>query len=108
MGACGTANLWSGTALVAQHGETYTLPIPRARLFGKQVFAASFDEAGALTSLGYNKDSGAAPLLATIQAGADALNTTAAEEAAALKSEADVIAAQQRLVSCRADPKNCK
>ena len=59
-GGCGTSNLWAGTVQVAQLGDRYTLPIPRAALFGKQVFAASFNEAGALTSLGYNKDSGAA------------------------------------------------
>ena len=83
----------------------YTLPIPRAALFGKQVFAASFNEAGALTSLGYNKDSEPASLLSTLQAGAEAVQTTSAEQAAELKTEADVIAAQQRLIGCRTDPR---
>jgi hypothetical protein len=106
-GGCGASNLWSGTVQVAQLGQRYGLPIPRAALFGKQVFGATFDDAGGLTMLQYNKESGAGPMLATIQAGAEALQTTDAERAAALKSEADVIAAQQRLVRCRTNSTGC-
>lgn len=107
MSNCGASTLWSGLVQVSQHGTEYALPIPRAALFGKQVFAAAFDEAGALTQLQYNKDTGAGQLLSVGQAVGEALNITAAEEAATLKAEADVIAAQQRLVKCQVSPSTC-
>jgi hypothetical protein len=107
-GNCTKGTLWSGTIQVAQLGTDYTIPIPRAALFGKQVFGASFDESGALTELSYNKDTGTAGMLNTLQYVGAALQTTDAERAAALKAEADVIAAQQRLVRCQTSPTTCQ
>jgi hypothetical protein len=107
MGNCGASTIWSSVIQVAQRGKEYDLRIPRAALFGKQQFGVTFDESGSLSSVQYNKDSGAAGLLNTVQAGVDEFHTTAAEEAAALKSEADVIAAQQRLIRCKTDPSKC-
>ena len=103
-----SSKLWTALVPAAQHGEEYEIPIPRAAFFGKQVFAVALDESGALTSLQYNKDSGAGGLLNTAQAGLDALQTTKTEEIAALKSEADLIAAQQRLVRCQTSPATCQ
>lgn len=106
-GNCAASTLWSSIIQIAQRGKEYKLRIPRAALFGKQQFGVTFDEAGGLQMVQYNKDSGAAGLLGTIQAGVDEFQTTAAEEAAALKSEADVIAAQQRLIRCQTKPSSC-
>lgn len=107
-GDCTAGVLWSGVIQVGQLGKEYEIPIPKAALFGKQVFAVAFDDSGALTSLSYNKDSGAASLLNTVQAAGEALQTTDAERLAALKGEADIIAAQQRLVRCQTSPKTCQ
>jgi hypothetical protein len=85
----------------------YQLPIPRAAMFGKQVFAASFDEAGSISQVQYAKDTGGAGVLNVLDAAASQLNRTDTEQAAAYKAEADVIAAQQRLVKCKAAPASC-
>jgi hypothetical protein len=108
-GLCQTDRLWSGDIAVGQFGTSYALPIPRPAVFGKQVFAVSIAESGAITSLQYASNTGAGQLLGlTNSAWTAAQGTTDAQEAAALKAEADVIAAQQRLVQCRAKPDTCK
>ncbi len=103
-----SGKLWDGQVLVAQLGTDYVLPVPKAALFGKQTFGAGFSEAGSLTSIQYVSGSGAASALgaATSLATAAQGETTAAK-AAAVKAEADLIAQQQRLVQCLADPKSC-
>lgn len=104
---CTASTLWSSVIHVGQRGKEYDLRIPKAALFGMQQVGVTFDDSGNLGSVQYGKDTGAAALLGTIQAGVDQFQITAAEEAAALKSEADVIAAQQRLIRCRTNPKSC-
>lgn len=106
-GTCQVSNIWSGYVPVGQIGVPYEIPIPSAAVFGKQVFAAAFDESGAVTSIQYGKDSGEAAAVNVAQAAFDALHTTDAEKSAQLKSEADVIAAQQRLVKCQTTPASC-
>ncbi|MCW1401969.1 hypothetical protein OKA06_06380 [Novosphingobium sp. MW5] len=106
-GSCEANHLWTGYASVAQSGTDYKLYVPKAALFGKQVFAASFDDAGGLIKLQYAKESGAANAIGVAQAGLEALQTTPAEKLAAIKAEADMIAAQERLVKCRATPDKC-
>ncbi|MFM5929989.1 MAG: hypothetical protein ACKOPQ_03680 [Novosphingobium sp.] len=106
-GTCEAKHLWTGYAAVAQSGTEYDLYVPKAALFGKQVFAATFDDAGALTKLQYAKEAGAGGAIGVAQAGFDALQTTQAEKLAAIKAEADMIAAQERLVKCRATPDKC-
>lgn len=104
-----TASLWQGRVPVAQLGKDYQLPVPRAKAFGKETFSAAFAESGALTSIQYVSNSGAAGALgaanslATITQG----ETTSAK-VAAVKAEADLIAQQQRLLQCQGDPKSCK
>ena len=108
-GLCQADRLWSGEVLVGQFGRSYPLPIPRPAGFGKQVFAVSVAESGALPSLQYSSNSGAAQALGVANsAWTAAQGTTDAQEAAALKAEADVIAAQQRLVQCKVNPATCK
>lgn len=100
--------IWTGQAQVAQIGTLYQLPIPKAVLFGKLQLSLALAESGALTTLQYNKQA-SAPSMTT--AGQDIsariASETAAQKAADLKAEADIIAQQQRLVRCRADPKAC-
>jgi len=100
---------WSTDVLDAAAGERYSIPIPRAAAFGKQEFEVEVAESGALKSLKYGKDSGVGGAFDALDNVVGALQgPTAAEQAAALKAEADLIAQQQRLVQCRADPAACK
>lgn len=92
--------------VLAPLDETYTLPIPKAALFGKQSFSLALSEAGAVTSIGYGRTSGVAGALNAL--GALAATQTAAAEAAELKAQADLILQQQRLVTCLTKPDQCK
>ena len=106
-GTCEVSAIWSGYAPVGQKGVAYSMPIPPAAVFGKQVFAAAFDDSGALTSIQYGKETGAGAAVNIAQAAYDGLHTTDTEKAAKLKAEADVIAAQQRLVKCQTTSTGC-
>jgi hypothetical protein len=108
-GACSASVLWSGDVLAGQFGQPYVLPLPRAAVFGKQVFAISLSESGSLTSLQYASNTGAGQALNVASAALTAAQgPTDAQRAAQLKAEGDVIAAQQRLVQCQAHPETCK
>lgn len=104
---CAETVLWSGVVPAGQHGAEYAIPVPRAAFFGKQVFAASFEESGAMSSLQYNKETGAGQMLNVVQAGAKQIQTTDEERAAKLKAKADLIVAQQRMVRCQVNPSTC-
>ena len=107
--ACSEVPLWDGSVAVAQAGTAYTIPIPRGAFFGKQVFAVSFAESGALSSLQYAALSGDAQAINAANAVAAALKPdTTAEKLVQVKAEADLIAQQERLVKCRASPADCK
>ncbi|NDZ17790.1 hypothetical protein C7T35_34490 [Variovorax sp. WS11] len=104
-----TASLWTGRVLIAQLGTDYVLPVPRTTLFGKQVLAVGFNESGAIANVQYVSNSGAANAVGA----ANSLLTIAQGETtvakvAEVRAEADLIAQQQRLAQCMADPKNCK
>jgi hypothetical protein len=86
--------------------DTYTLPIPKAALFGKQSISLILSDAGAVTSIGYGKTVGVSGALNAM--GALANTQTAATEAAETKAQADLIAQQQRLMLCRTKPDQCK
>lgn len=92
--------------IVIPKEETYKLPIPKAALFGKQSFALTLSEAGAVTSVGYGNTVGTAGALNALSAIAG--TQTAAAEAADLMSQADLIAQQQRLVLCQTKPDQCE
>lgn len=113
-GACGYHSadagkkLMAGTLLVPQRGTPYSLPIPKAALFGKQSFVLALGDSGVITTLQYAKETGAAGMLGVVNAGlAEAAPGTAAEKAAEVKAEADLIAQQQRLLRCQIDQKAC-
>jgi hypothetical protein len=103
------ASIWRGRVPVAQLGVEYPLPIPKPAAFGKQTLSVGFAESGAVSSIQYVSTSGAAGALnaANTIAGAMQDESTSAK-AADVKAEADLIAQQQRLLQCRADPKSCK
>lgn len=98
--------IWSARVPVAQLGTPYELHIPAAALFGKQRFEAAFDEAGSLTKLKYGSDVGTEALTSGANL-VQQLDRSDAERLAEIKLEADLIAAQQRLVTCQADPTKC-
>jgi hypothetical protein len=96
------------TTLTLPLATTYQLPIPKAAAFGKQTFCLTLAESGAVTAVGYGKLSGASGGLnaATSVAGAAAPESTA-NQAADIKARADLIAQQQRLARCKAQPDKC-
>ena len=68
-----------------------------------------FAESGALTSVQYATNTGAGQALNVAASALTALQgETTAQKVAAVKAEADLIAQQQRLVQCLADPPSCK
>jgi hypothetical protein len=99
---------WTGQIEVAQLGVPYQLPIPKARLFGKLQFNLSVAESGAVTSLQYTKTAGVTSALSSANTTFSATQPeTAAQQAADLKAQSDLIVQQQRLVKCQINPKNC-
>ena len=60
---CEGREIWLDEVPAAQLGVPYDLPIPAPATFGKQVFAASFAESGALASLQYASNTGAGQVL---------------------------------------------
>jgi hypothetical protein len=106
---CTSASIWDGEIAVAQLGTQYDLPLPKPALFGKEVLAVTFAESGALTGVQFSSNTGAGQALNVANAALAAeKGETTAQKAADVRAEADLIAQQQRLVQCLADPKNCK
>jgi hypothetical protein len=109
-----TANgqaLWVGNAIVPTTGPggDYSLPIPKAALFGKQSFALTLNAAGAIETVTYGKTTGAGAAVNVLTAAATAAAPeTASARAAELKAEADEIVQRQRLARCRAQPDQCQ
>lgn len=102
-------DLWRGRLPVSQMGKEYQIPIPKAKAFGKQTLSVAFTESGAVTSMQYTTNSGAAGALGTVNALATiAQPESTSAKTADLKSQADLIVQQQRLLQCQADPKSCK
>lgn len=101
---------WDGRVTAAQlgKGHEYALPIPKPPLFGKQVFAATFQESGALSSVQYASTAGTGSALDALGAAVSGATGAAAAKAAQLKAESDLIEQQERFVRCEADPASCK
>lgn len=101
--------VWNERLLVASIGTEYVLPLPRAAMFGTKTMAVSFADSGALKSVQYVSKTGAGQAANVLASGVDALKgQTTAEKVADVKAQADLIAAQQRLVGCLADAITCK
>jgi hypothetical protein len=99
--------IFSLSPLVPQRGDKFDLPVPKPQAFGKQVFAVTLAESGAITMLKYGKDTGAAGVLNAVADATGTATTTNSEKFLELKAEADIIAQQQRLVRCRTTPTSC-
>jgi hypothetical protein len=98
---------WDGSVPVAQLGVPYEIPIPPAAWFGKQTFAATFQESGAMSLVQYTSTTGAGQLMNVVNQAVTEAQNEATRKAAALNAEAALIAAQQRVVRCKADPEKC-
>ncbi len=109
-GLCAPANpFWHDQLTVAQAGVVYPIPLPSPKLFGKEAFAVAFAESGALTSVQFTSTNGSAQALGGLNSLLTASQgESTASKAADLKAQADLIAQQQRLTACLADPKSCK
>jgi hypothetical protein len=94
--------------LLIPTAASYSVPIPKAALFGKQGFTLALSDAGTVTSIGYVKTVGTAGALNALASIAGIETSTAAAQAAALKAQADLIGQQQRLVLCETKPADCK
>ncbi|MXO58557.1 hypothetical protein GRI89_03245 [Altererythrobacter salegens] len=106
---CKGNEIWNSQVTVAQFGTPYQLPIPAAAVFGKQQFAISIAESGALKSVQYVSNTGAGQVLNLGNETLAALQgDTTVQKLAEVRAEADLIAQQQRLVGCLADPTTCK
>jgi hypothetical protein len=105
--ACGK-EIATMTVVAAQKGVDYEIPLPKAPAFGKQVVAITFAESGALSSLQYATTSGTSSALGSLDSALTAASSLNSRRAEALNAEANLIAAQQRLVRCQADPSACQ
>jgi len=104
----GPDKVWDGDVEVGQFGEVFAVPIPKAAIFGQQGFILALTEAGSISKIGYGKETGVAQVLTSGSVISEKFREkTTAEKAAEVKAEADLIAQQQRLVRCQADPKTC-
>ncbi len=105
----GSGATLGGSVVAVPVAGTYDLPIPTAALFGKQNFALTLNEAGAVVSVDYGKTAGAAGALNAINAAATAAAPeSTANQAADVKAQADLIAQQQRLIRCQTHPAQCQ
>ena len=101
--------LWTSAIPVPLKTGHFCLPIPPAQIFGGQTFGIQLSTYGSIQKLEYGKKTGvhdatdAATALATALKG-----PTTTAQAANLKAQTDLIAQQQRLVQCQADPATCK
>ncbi len=98
---------WSGRVVVPT-AETYAVPIPKPKLFGKQAFALTLNEAGGIATMGYISLSGTAGAFNALNAVSTTVSPSDSARAATIRAEADVIAQTQRLAACQAKPTECK
>jgi hypothetical protein len=100
--------IWSAVVTVPTL-TPYSLPIPKPAFFGKQSFGLTLSEAGAVTAVSYGKTTGAASALNVLNSLDSTFSPTSdAAKASALKAQADIIAQQQRLARCQAQPDKCQ
>lgn len=90
--------------------DLYDVPIPKAALFGTQKFSLALSSYGSINKLEYSK--GISDALDAANAASNAFagalkKPTAAEQAASLQAQADLIYQQQRLAVCEAEPAKC-
>lgn len=100
--------LWQGSVQIANAENAYPVPIPRSALFGSQSFSLTLNASGSLKKIRFEKKSG-------LSQGFDASNSivglldgeTPSEELDRLKTEANLILEQKRIVACRINSNDC-
>jgi hypothetical protein len=86
----------------------WDLPVPRTKPFGKSTFVLTLGETGSVTSIEYAKTSSAPGVLNVLSAAATtATPETTAAKVAEIKAQADLIAQNNRLAKCHAQPDQC-
>jgi hypothetical protein len=100
--------IWTGKVSIplTDDSHLYDIPIPSGLPFGKQGFALTVADDGAITKLEYSANGGASDALDSGTNLVGLVPTTAAK-ATAQKDQADLIYQQQRLVTCKLAPKSC-
>lgn len=100
--------IFNGVVPIAHRGSNYSLPVAKSALFGTQRFSLEVAESGAVVKIGYGADTGITQVLGAADGALSSFSgQTTAEKAAEAKAEADLIAQQQRVVRCRAEPASC-
>jgi hypothetical protein len=100
--------IWSGLVLAPTH-NTYQLPVPTPATFGKTAFGLALSDSGTITSLHYGSNTGVPDTADAFGAIAKALQPKSpADRAKDIQGQADLIAQQQRLISCEVKPAQCK
>jgi hypothetical protein len=92
---------------VPQFGSVYDVPIPHAAMFGKQTFGLELSDAGTITKLQYDKETGAPQVMGVLNQAADSYAGLPAQETARMQAERARIAEQEKYVACIADSTKC-
>lgn len=98
----------SSELIVPKKGSFYSLPILKAKFFGKQTFNLKLTEAGAIDTLGYGMEAGGTGLMNALASASKAESDVLSGKAADEKAKADILANQHRLVVCETKPADCK
>ncbi len=98
----------SSELVVPKKDSFYSLPILKAKLFGKQTFNLKLTEAGAIDTLGYGMEAGGTGLMNALAAASKTESDILSSKAADEKAKADILANQHRRVVCETKPADCK
>jgi hypothetical protein len=104
----GDQMIGSSELVVPKKDSFYSLPILKAKLFGKQTFNLKLTEAGAIDTLGYGMEAGGTGLMNALAAASKAESDILSSKAAEEKAKADILANQHRRVVCETKPADCK
>jgi hypothetical protein len=105
--------IWTGQVPVPLTDDKYLyfLPIPKAAVFGTAKFSLGLSGYGSIEKLEYSTTgaSDAANSANAVASGLAAVlkKPTAADQAASIQAQSDLIYQQQRLIACQAAPKSC-
>lgn len=100
--------IWAG-AIPVPTRQTVKIPIPTPAMAGKTAFGLALSDYGSITSVHYGSNSGAPDTSDALGAIATALKPkSTADRASDIQAQADLIAQQQRLITCQADRTQCK
>lgn len=102
----GQTEFWRDDVRVPLRREPYTILIPSGSMFGKQHFVLALADDGSITQLNYGATGQVADAGAALGSLINALPTDSSR-AKALTDQADLIQAQQRLMTCKLTPDKC-